>query len=940
MGGGTAEPRARYTQGSVPGSPATVYNAAERTRNLVKPSPIQEMVANRPVAVTGPSVFRAPPPAPDLPDPHDDVCVDLTSSPGQSNPVRLSPPRLQPRASQPASARKHLQCKWRLMERELSGSPADIRCPMWALPTTTRSFRLHFSYISQIDGFASKCRGRGARIERDVLAPSGPEAVCHIHGHAAWSSPGSYCGLYLCDFEFMPAVVATVASHRGYGFFVVPCLPAAHPAIVVQRQSSDGTKVWRSYGWYDYLMSYSLMVFDLPHDAFVTLSDRPLRFPHNVRVVLAQFGRNGNFKAIPRQEHTFRLRRIPRLDANGPKLGVRPVLLHMSSPFADEAFPSLADDACPATAPPNYCPDVPVPKALPSRWTSAMPAFKRLAESYPHSGVAGLAVSVLEGNLNPYRGSLSKPVVYASQRRDDVSEVAKRAAMMKEVALPTPRIVGPLPACPFEAARVCPTSTVNKDPYDPKSTRLRLISNFSKCARGWSTGSVNHNCWSPKLLSFHAQPSHIRYTLAWIHLVHGPGVVAWTADVPSCFRLNRLHPAILSLFVYLVHTAEHGSEWFVDLANPFGWTPAEWGWQCVLALILWAFRCEGMIDMFAFVDNFFNIVHPAAIDTSTTALFDRIASIFKSLSVPLHEEMVGTRFKGLGWMWELDVPSGLPEMVCAQDKYDHLCRQLTVWHNCPTLTFVEVESIIGFLVWISAGFPIGRPHIAYLRECLVRHRRRRAHTPADSVNERDQMVTLRREAREAIAFWHRFFPHWDMRCSVFLDFGPMAGPEVLWRYDASTDWGCGAFMWVIDSTEAVFIAHKWTTAESKQAIVHKRESTGVMEGMAAARCARAFARTSAGKRVLMEGDNQALTTGIARCYSPTRLMMVSIHSVCDYAARHRVCVRSSHIKGVSVPVVCTPFTRVSCAYFCVRQLWPMIEGDQHFDAGLATTNCA
>ena len=90
----------------------------------------------------------------------------------------------------------------------------------------------------------------------------------------------------------------------------------------------------------------------------------------------------------------------------------------------------------------------------------------------------------------------------------------------------------------------------------------------------------------------------------------------------------------------------------------------------MLALILWAFRCEGMIDMFAFVDNFFNIVHPAAIDTSTTALFDRIASIFKSLSVPLHEEMVGTRFKGLGWMWELDVPSGLPEMVCAQDKYD------------------------------------------------------------------------------------------------------------------------------------------------------------------------------------------------------------------------------------------------------------------------------
>ena len=386
MGGATAEPRARYKQGSLLGSPATVDDAAESTRSLVKPSPMQEVVANRPVTMTGPSVARAPPPAPDLPDPHDDVCVDLTSPPDQSDPtaVRLSPPRLPPKAAQPASARKQLQCKWRLLERELSGSPADIRCPTWSLPTTTRSLRLHFSFISQIDGFASKCRGRGARIERDVLAPSETDAVCHIHGHAAWSSPGSYCGLYLRDFEFMPAVVAAVASHRGYGFFVVPCSQAAHPADVVQRQSSDGTKVWRSYGWYDYLMSYSLMAFDLPHDDSVTLSGRPLRFPHNVRVVLAQFGRNGNFKAAPRQEHTFRLRRIPRLDANGPKLGVRPVLLHMSSPFPDEAFPSLADDVCPATAPPDYCPDVPVPKALSSRWTSAMPAFKRLAESYPH----------------------------------------------------------------------------------------------------------------------------------------------------------------------------------------------------------------------------------------------------------------------------------------------------------------------------------------------------------------------------------------------------------------------------------------------------------------------------------------------------------------------------------------------------------------------------
>ena len=805
------------------------------------------------------------------------------------------------------SVQRNRSCKWRRLEPKsvLSGTKVELRLPRYALPVVTRSLSIDFSLISQTDGLAAKCRGRGARIERDTLAVDDASSLCSVRGCAPWVSPGSFCGLYLCDFVCMPEVVAFAASHRACGFFVVPKVKNAYPAFVVRRLSSTGATTWRSYAWYDYLMSYALMVFDLPHDAFTDLSGVPLRFLHGTRIVLAQFGRNGALKAVPRIEQSFRLRSIPELMADGPKLGVRPVLLHRASPYADEDGPTLADDSCPATPAPSRSLMVPAPAPLASRWAAALPAFRTLAATYPFTVVSGLAMDVLTTGVRPYKGSLDKAVVYHDRGKlDDASEMAKRVTMMKEATLDVPRIIGPLSECPFDTPRVCPCRTLEKDPYDPASTRLRLISNFSKRARGRHSGSVNDLSYSPKLLSFHVQPSHIRDTLAWLFLSFGPGIRAWTADIPSCFRLNHLHPSLLSLFVYFVSTAEHGPEWFVDLATPFGWSPAEWGWQCVLALILWAFRCRGLAGMFAFVDNFFYLFHPAAggAEANPVALYARISEVFDDLDIPLHEEMIGTSFKGMGWMWDLSPSDGPPLMVCAQDKYDHLCRQLRVWSAAAELPFEQVESIIGFLVWIAAGFPVGRPHVGYLRGNLINHRT--AYKPSRDEKECDQLVLLGRESREALSFWHRFFPLWDKKCAVFLDFGPMAGPEVVWRYDASTDWGCGALMWKIGAPVAYYVAHKWTQTERTLAFVRERESTGVMESMAAARCSRSFSRRSARKRVLMEGDNQTLTSALARCYSPTRLMMANIHAVCHQTARHGICLRSSHVKGMCTSLCC------------------------------------
>ena len=181
---------------------------------------------------------------------------------------------------------------------------------------------------------------------------------------------------------------------------------------------------------------------------------------------------------------------------------------------------------------------------------------------------------------------------------------------------------------------------------------------------------------------------------------------------------------MLSLFVYSITTEMFGKEWFVDLATPFGWTPSEWGWQCVLGIILWHFLCCGLEDIFAFVDNFFFLTHPSAHTGAGgyAAVFSRIEAEFARLHIPLHERMCGTRFSGLGWEWDTSPTDGPPLMICADDKFVHLCRQLPVWAGSQSLPFRELEHVIGFLQWIAVGFPIGRSHLAHLRAQLKAHR--------------------------------------------------------------------------------------------------------------------------------------------------------------------------------------------------------------------------
>ena len=177
---------------------------------------------------------------------------------------------------------------------------------MKRMPVADRSTRLAFSLVSQIDGLLFKTKGTGARLERDVLARCGKDAFCEVWGMPNWMSAGSFCGFYFADARFMPHVIATVASHRGYGVFVVPQMPDMKPAIAVRRSTGANSGRWVRYPWFGYLMGFAEMVFRLPEDAFKDTSGRYVR-GHSMLAVFANFGDNGHFKARPRRERQFHL---------------------------------------------------------------------------------------------------------------------------------------------------------------------------------------------------------------------------------------------------------------------------------------------------------------------------------------------------------------------------------------------------------------------------------------------------------------------------------------------------------------------------------------------------------------------------------------------------------------------------------------------------------
>ena len=753
-----------------------------------------------------------------------------------------------------------------------------ISLPVWRLPSELSApSRIAFSIIQQVDGLIFKCLG--TRIERDVF-PFPNCAVTEIQGCEPYESLGGFLGWYFAAPEFMPAVVAVALSHRGLGAFVVPRVSSGASFRV-----KDGSTV----DWLAMLAAKSVLTFHLPSDAFT-----PER-ADLMQVVVAQFGVNGDFKADPREERLFELAVIPELDDKGPHLGVRPYLLQRASPLVGAQTARLDDDVLPAHPDGGFAvqPGLAPPEALPTLFSS--PLWTQESEwmaSYPDQRVLELAqeaASVGLHGLNAFQGDLHKAVDQLDRELPEAKRQAIRANHIKEVALG--QVVGPFPMAIYKIARILPQGAVRKDKYDPESTRWRSTCDPSAVHEGYDDGSINDLTYSPRLLSAHLSAAQLRDTIAQLFARHGHGVVAYAADIPACFRMMRLHPSLLHLFLYRVVTAEHGTEFFADLCCPFGWTAAEWGWQCILGLISWKFLLAGMEWVMSYVDNFYDITHTALV-ADLPERWGGIDSIFADLGIPLHERNESPdRFKALGWWWDMSRNDRPPQMECDPKKFVFVKNLLLELYKRVEVAVKELESLVGILRWLSSGFQVGKPHLGFLVADLVGHREKH------KKRWRQLPIKLSDRAQSAIRFWAKVFPRWSGHSEVFQDFGPTASWQAIGRVDASTDWGCGGWLWVRGEPEAYGFAHQWTLKERARAKCEIRESTSMLEAMGVVMWFHRLGKRVRGLRLLLEGDNENVARGIARAYTPKPKLMNCILAACESIARLSICIRSRAVIG-------------------------------------------
>lgn len=321
--------------------------------------------------------------------------------------------------------------------------------------------------------------------------------------------------------------------------------------------------------------------------------------------------------------------------------------------------------------------------------------------------------------------------------------------------------------------------------------------------------------------------------------------------------------------------------------NPFGWTPSEWGWQMLLAALLWHLRGNGCPDVLAYVDNFFHFIPPS--DEFTTCC-RKIDKLMADAGVSLHERVTGSVFKGLGWIWHIDTL----QMECPKDKFDVLCSLLLQWAAAASLSLTEVRRAVGLMYWLSAGFCLGHSEIGHLV-----HMRTKGERILKSTGRRpaEIMLKISAPARAVLSFWSTAFPRWDRFSPIQEHFGPAADWEILGRVDASTDWACGGFLASRGGTSLPWFSTAWTASERDEARVTCRESTGFLECCAILHWLQIFVGFLRGRRVLLETDSSTVVYDVDRAYSPRPSILRVITEIRHLCVSHSIILRVRYIHG-------------------------------------------
>jgi hypothetical protein len=752
-----------------------------------------------------------------------------------------------------------------------------------------RAIELNPSLIHQIDGAIFTLFG--VRIEHDFMASSRTDAYCECYGRRPNASMASATGLYLHDPCQMAGIVAAAISQRACGVFILPAQAERHTRI--KRSATTTPEPLGALLQAASLLTIQLPVDGIRHSLVLNKSTLHQRYV----AIFARFGSAPKFKTTVRIERTRKTLTLRCTPFKQRYLGARPALYHRVCEFADEKSPSPEDDRATSSPPFPAQPCIALPAAREPKWDAAL--WAQLTIGYPCPRTRDLALSVMRNDFDPFVGDRTKAVDQPHRNLDPEVATYLRGKMIAE----TTKLynVGPFSAVPYPNARITPVGAKIKDKYDPACREWRVTHDFSAGA----PSSINNLYWNPQWLTVHFSVSMLMDQLACL----GPGTRVTVRDVPAAFKMNSNPIATLHLHVSRISTTEHGTEYFIELANEFGNLVSEYGWQGELAMILFVLdkRCSQHIDFF--VDNSFEYHPPSSLKGQAQTEAHATDKCFDDLGIKRHQQISAcTKFYGLGW--DFDLASNHPEwpmvIICPAAKRTYYNVKLPEWAAMPRLDLNTIEQACGAMRWLATAFKAGVPYIAPMYALL-------ASALAINAKRSGQSIPPGKAAKAALDFWAVFFLKWDGVCPIMASFGPNTGPQIIGTVDASGK-ACGGTMHCTTPdgrhTTRYAFHHAFTEAELANAnSIEGVTSSGYLEMLGVIWWLRFFAKRCRAKRVLLETDATAVEGAMLKAHSNTPRMHQAVCEARTHTAEQYIDLRITQVKGKCFNIIADSISR-------------------------------
>lgn len=557
--------------------------------------------------------------------------------------------------------------------------------------------------------------------------------------------------------------------------------------------------------------------------------------------------------------------------------------------------PTTPRAALPGIVPPPTAP-MPSPDSgvIPRPPTYNVNEFRACLRANPYTPCATLADTVSDmlengaGKLQ-YPGCSAESENLPSLRGQEDATREQLSALADDGIVSGPHTTNPIPGGHVNAMGLAEKGSAKwLPPTDKATSKKRIFLHTSH------PPELAVNLWSLgiRLFMIYFTQAHLLAAIA----DYGPHTHWLCFDIRRAYHTLSNRFSDLWGFIVKIGTKTFGVEYWIYLANVFGWVDSEASWQAFAAILVWIIvHDSGMplsIRLHAYVDNFFlailslnGRVDHVAVSKASAAL----KRIIASLGIDAHEETSGPDMPGLGWLWH---GGAHLSVSTTQAKLDAVLFLLEKWTARPKgkVSVAEVRSGEGLFAWLSTVMIDAKPYLWEFRRLSSGGKRlcTRLKLPAHKI-----YIHLSATALQGVATYIQILRESKLVGGVPIHPGRRLGAfvEVLIRQDGCTSYGCGG----VNFASRQFFSHRWDDNERAAAMREVRESSGHCEARGCVYCARLWFPLHPHSTIVIEVDASNVKDAWLSGFSPVLGLNKAMTELRHLASRYYIHLIIRHI---------------------------------------------